>query len=266
MNRSGRFGWAPRVHLLVGGLLLCAVGTASAGLFDDEEARRAILDLRQKVEALRVDSEQKIGDETRRSSEDGTQLRRALADLQNQLETTRAELATLRGQNEQLLRNLAELQRLQKDAAQSIDERLRKFEPVRVSHDGREFSVDPAERRDFEAAMAVFRKGDFANAQVVFVDFINRYAGSGYRPSALFWLGNAQYAIKDYKDALTNFRALIALAPDHMRVPEGMLAVANCLLELKDSKAARKALEDLVAGFPGTEAAAAAKDRLARIK
>jgi TolA-binding protein len=45
-----------------------------------------------------------------------------------------------------------------------------------------------------------------------------------------------------------------------------MLAVANCQLELKDVKAARKSLEDLVASFPTSEAAAAAKDRLARFK
>jgi len=247
-------------------VMLVAAGTASAGLFDDEEARKAILDLRQKVETLRTDFDQKLADEVKRSSEEGAQLRRSLVDMQNQLEVTRAELAKLRGQDEQMARDLAELQRRQKDSAQSLDERLRKFEPARITLDGREFSVESAERRDYEAAMAVFRKGEFANAQVAFVDLLNRYPASGYRPAALFWLGNAQYAIKDYKNALTNFRSLVNSAPDHLRVPEAMLAVANCQLELKDTKAARKSLEDLVVGFPNTEAAAAAKDRLSRFK
>jgi tol-pal system protein YbgF len=147
-----------------------------------------------------------------------------------------------------------------------LDERLRKFEPARITVDGREISVESAERRDYDAAMAIFRKGEFANAQIAFVDLLNRYPTTGYRPTALFWLGNAQYAIKDYKNALANFRSLIAAAPDHLRVPEAMLAVANCQLELKDVKAARKSLEDLVASFPTSEAAAAAKDRLARFK
>jgi tol-pal system protein YbgF len=245
---------------------LAFFGNATAGLFDDEEARKAILDLRQKVEELRVASDQKLTDEVRRSTEEATQLRRGLVDLQNQLEVTKDELAKLRGQDEQTVRDLADLQRRRKDDAQLFDERLRKFEPVRLTHDGREFAVEPAERRDYESAMVIFRKGDFANAQVVFFDFLNRYPSSGYRPSALFWLGNAQYATKDYKEAVANFRALIALAADHMRVPEAMLAVANCLLELKDSKGARKALEDLISSFPGSEAALAAKDRLVRLK
>jgi TolA-binding protein len=49
-------------------------------------------------------------------------------------------------------------------------------------------------------------------------------------------------------------------------VPEAVLAIANCQLEIKDNKAARKTLEDLVAKYPSSEAAAAARDRLARFK
>jgi TolA-binding protein len=37
-------------------------------------------------------------------------------------------------------------------------------------------------------------------------------------------------------------------------------------MELKDTKAARKTLEDLIASYPSTEAAAAAKERLIRFK
>ena len=74
--------------------------------------------------------------------------------------------------------------------------------------DGREFIADPTEKRDFEAALAIFRKGDFPAAQAAFADFIKRYPQSGYRPTALFWLGNAQYAKRDYRGAIANFRAL----------------------------------------------------------
>ena len=247
---------------LVATLLLGCLGSASAGLFDDEEARKAILDLRQKVQS----TEQKLAEETRRASEESAQLQRSLIDLQSQLDVTRTELAKMRGQDEQMARDVAELQRQQKDAVQNVDERLRKFEPSRMTIDGREFLAEPNEKRDYDAAMATFRKGEFAAAQVVFVDFLNRYPKTGFRPSALFWLGNAQYAIKDYKDALASFRALVALGSDHMRVPEALLAIANCQLELKDNKGARKTLDELIANYPASEAAQAAKDRLARLR
>lgn len=253
-------------QLAVACILACTATASFAGLFEDEEARRAILDLRQKVETSRQESEQKITDETKRASDEATQLRSSLLELQNQLEMNRAELAKLRGQSEQVARDLAEMQRKQKDAAQALDDRIRKLEPVRVTVDGREFMVEPGEKRDYENALTVFRKGDFSAAESTFVDFINRYSQSGYRPTALFWLGNAQYATKDYKDALVNFRNLISQSPDHPRVSEALLAVANCQLEMKDNKGARKTLEELIAGYPGSEAAAAAKERLSRFK
>ena len=261
------------VHLAMVTSALAWMAPASAGLFDDEEARRAILDLRQKVESVRLESEKKVADENRRATEDNSQLRRGLLDLQNQIEALRGDVARATGQNEQLMREiadtkrqLADVQRQQKDVSQGVDERLRKIEPVKVSVDGREFAAEPFEKRDFEAALAIFRKSEFAASQSALVDFLKRYPQSGYGPSALFWLGNAQYATRDYKEAVINFRSLLSLSPDHVRAPEAVLSIANCQVELKDTKAARKTLEDLLKAYPQSEAAGAAKERLARLK
>lgn len=262
MSKLIRSGWAGCARIGVAVVLAVQCGWASAGLFEDDEARLAIKALRQQFDTLQL----QLKEQVQRNSDDAAQLRRSILDLQNQLETSRAELAQLRGQNEQIARDLSEMQRRQKDTLQSTDERLRKLEPLRITVDGKEFVTEAVERRDYENALGVFRKGDFANAQALFVDFLNRYAQTGYRASALFWLGNAQYATKNYKEALANFRMLVAVAPDHARVPEALLAVANCQLELKELKAARKTLEDIVANYATSEAAAAAKDRLSRFK
>lgn len=253
----------------VSGLLCLAAATASAGLFDDEEARKAILDLRQRVEVVRQSTEAARRESEQgasRANEDIASLRRSLLELQNQIETMRSEVAKLRGANEQLSRDLADVQRRQKDISQGVDERLRQFEPLKITLDGREFMVEPAEKRDYDAALAVFRRGDFSAAQTAFVDFLKRYPQSGYGSSALFWLGNAQYATRDYKEAMTNFRALIARDAEHLRAPEAVLSIANCQMELKDARGARKTLEDLLKAYPKSEAAVAAKERLSRLK
>lgn len=251
-------------------VLACVcVGGAQAALFGDDEARKAILELRQKVDANRQATDaaaQRMADELRKANDENAQLRRSLLDLQGQIDALRSDLAKGRGREEQLTKDIAELQRQQKDVAQGVEERLRKFEPLKVSVDGRDFTADPAEKRDYEAALAAFRKGDFAAAQTGFFDFVKRYPQSGYNPSALFWLGNAQYATRDYKEAVANFRSMLTLAPDHQRAPEAALSIANCQVELKDARAARKTLEDLVKAYPQSEAAVAAKDRIARLK
>ena len=235
---------------------------ATAGLFDDEEARRAILDLRQRVETLRAEAEQS----SIRSAEEGAALRRSLLDFQNQIELLKSDAAKQRGVNEQLSKELSETQRKQKDISQALDERFRQFEPVKVSVDGREFMASPSEKKDFESALIVFRKGDFAGVQNVFLDFIRRYPSSGYESSALFWLGNAQYATRNYKEAMINFHAVVERVPEHMRAPEALLSVSNCQVELKDLRGAKRTLEELVKNYPQSEAASAAKERLLKLK
>jgi len=243
-------------------LVACFSSLASAGLFDDEEARRAILDLRQRVEAIRVESEQS----SIRSAEEVGVLRRSLLDFQNQIELLKADAAKQLGVNEQLSKDLSEAQRRQRDISQAVDERFRQFEPVKVNVDGREFSASPSEKKDYESALVVFRKGDFAGVQNTLLDFIRRYPASGYEPSALFWLGNAQYATRNYKEAMINFYAIVERAPEHLRAAESLLSVSNCQIELKDLRAAKKTLEDLVKNYPQSEAATAAKERLLKLK
>lgn len=246
-------------------LCLAASSIASAALFEDDDARRAIIELRGRVDAQRAAYDRQ-SEEVRRANEDMVQTRRSLLELQTEIESLRGEIARLNGQNEQLLRDVAEVQRRQKDIVQGVEDRLRKVEPSKVSVDGREFIADPTESRDFEAALAVFRRGEFTAAETAFTDFLKRYPQSGFRPTALFWLGNAQYANREYRDAITNFRALLAVAPDHPRAAEAVLSIANCQIELKDSPAARKTLDELVKAYPQSEAAVAAKERLARLR
>ncbi len=259
-------GWRAAAAAAIAAAWLGAAPFASAALFEDDEARRAILDLRQKVETQRLASERQA-DELRRANEDAnSQLRRSLLDLQTQIESLRGEIARLTGQNEQLLRDISDMQRRQKDLAQGVEERLRKVEPSQVQVDGREFIADPGEARNFEAALAIFRKGDFPAAQTAFAQFVQRYPQSGFRPTALFWLGNSQYANRDYRGAIANFRALLAAAPDHPRAAEAVLSIANCQIELKDNAAARRTLDELVKAYPQSEAAVAARERLARLR
>ncbi len=245
-----RFVWVP--------VLWAWMGTAQAGLFDDDEARKAILDLRQRVEQSNI--------AIKGLADENAQLRRALLDFQGQIDGLKAEQSQIRGAQERLARDVSEAQLSQKDMANGVNERLRRFEPVKVSVDGAEFMAEPVEKRDYEAAMDVFRKGDFAAAQVALGQFVQRYRQSGYVSSALFWLGNAQYANKDYKDALANFQQMLKVAPTHARAPEAMLAISNVQIELKDLKGARKTMDELVKAFPASEAATTARDRLARLR
>jgi tol-pal system protein YbgF len=268
----------PRWRAAGTALLLClaALPAARAGLFDDEEARKAIVELRARVaqgeEAQRVRTTELAAANSQLAAanaqlvEQLATLRRSLLDLSNQIESLRSEMAKLRGTDEQVMRELADLQKRQRDVGQSLDDRLRRVEPVKVTLDGREFMVDPEEKRAYDEAIAAIRKGEFDKSVVMLSNFQRRYGAGAYGDAARFWLGNAQYGKRDYKEAIASFRAFLSAAPDHPRAAEALLALANSQAETKDTKAARKTLEDLIKAHPQSEAAQAARERLPSLK
>ena len=256
-------------RLAVGFGLTLALGSAHAGLFDDEEARKAILDLRARIAAADEQSKARDAELTKANAallEQISVLKRSLLDLNAQLEALRGEMARMRGNDEQIARDVAELQRKQKDITQGVDDRIRKLEPVKVSVDGRDFMADPEEKRQFDEALGVLRAGDFDKSSVMFGNFVRRFPGSGYVDSARFWHGNALYGRREYKDAIASFRALVSNAPDHPRAPEALLGIANCQIESKDAKGARATIAELVKTYPKSEAATAGRERLAALK
>jgi tol-pal system protein YbgF len=247
--------------------------SAHAGIFDDDEARRAILDLRQKLEQSNEQHRARQAEQMATLTELVTQMRRNMVDLSNQLEQMKGDNARLRGQNEQLARDLSDVQRGQKDLQRGqkdlqvgVEDRMKRFEPQKVAHEGREFNVEPDEKRQYDEAMELLRRSDFPATAVALTAFRSRYPASGYTQSALFWLGNAQYGNRQYKEAITTFRALVSAAPEHPKAPEALLAIANCQAELKDGKAARRTIDELLKAYPASEAAQAGKQRLASIK
>jgi len=251
------------VALAMGAAFLPA---ARAGLFEDDEARKAILELRAKVQANDDAARQRAEQVNAQIQEQIQPLRGSLLDLNGQIDALRAEIARLRGANEQLARDLADTQRKLTDQSQSVEARFKPLEPQKISLDGREFQVSPEERSQYEAAIGLVRRGDFAEAVAALNAFLKRYPASGYTDSVRFWLGNAQYGKRDYKDAIATFKAFIAGNADHPRAGEALLALANCQIELKDNKSARRSLDDLVKAYPGSEAAQAAKERLRALK
>ena len=234
-----------------------AVLPAHAGLFDDEEARKAILDLRAKISALQQDVDAKLAD---KSDKSGT------LDLLNQNEQLKQDLAKLRGQVEVLTNELANAQQRQKDFYVDLDNRLRALEPKKVTVDGKEADVDSTEQKTYEAAMALYKDGSYKDAGPALNDFLRRYPQSIYAASAQYTLGNNYYVQYDFRGALSTLQALIKNYPDNPKASEALLNIASCYLELKDKAGAKRTLDTLIAKYPDSPSAQTAKERLHAIR
>ena len=213
-------------------------------ILSDDEARRAILELRKSVSASQA----------------------AMLDLQNQLDKHKSENAQLRGQIESLQKQSDDLSNNQKSFYQDLDARISRLEPQTVEVEGVTGIVQAGEKSSYDEALKSFQAGQIKNADSEFTSFIRKYPSSPYLPLALYWSGNTKYALKDYKAAITQLQGLISRYPGHQRVPAATLTMANANLESGKKAVAKKLLTDLISKYPDSDAAKEAKPILAGIK
>jgi tol-pal system protein YbgF len=210
-------------------------------IFADDDARKAILDLRKSFATAQMD-------------------------LQNQIEKLKADNAELRGKIENLEKQGEDINTSQKTYYQDLDTRLGNFEPRTETIEGVTGTVQPGEKKAYDDALKAFQTGSLKKADEGFSAFVNRYPKSPYVPLALFWSGNSKYANKDYSGAIGQLQNLIKRYPTHPRIPTAMLTLGNAQLESGNKTAAKKTFGEIISKYPDTEAAKDAKQLVAATK
>jgi len=243
-------------------LVACFSVPAQGGLFADDDARARIQQLEGRVV--------KLEEHTLKLEEAINRQTKLMLDLQGQIEALNVEINKLRGQNEELVHGLQNAEKREKDFYVDLDTRLRRFESAdNATQTGEKLPAtttassdpnDPAqENRAFELAYSLFKNGNYPNAIKAFQDFLKKYPNSAHVANTNYWIGNAQFLSKDFKNALSVYQRLIEISPDMPKVPEVLFNIAKCQQELKQTEAAQKTLKQLIAKYPASEAAAKAK-------
>ncbi len=234
---------------------------AHAQLFSDSDARKAILELRAKLQDQERALQQKDSELAARLERLEAAQRNQL-ELANQTETLRQEIARLRGQIEGLTNEVATLQKRNKDLYADLDARLKKMEPSTVAVDGKSVAVERSEQGAYEMALSQFRASDFKGALASFQQFVARYPQSPYVPVAHYWIGSSHYAMKEYKSAIAAQQILVDRYSDSSRAPDALLSIAESQLQLGDKRAANRTLGRVIKEYPDSDAAKVARERL----
>ena len=222
--------------------LICLGASNSAwALFSDDEARKAILDLRKTLATTQLE-------------------------LQGQIEKLKADNAELRGKVEELEKQGEDINSSQKTYYQDLDNRLGNFEPRTATIEGVTGTVQPNEKKAYDDALKAFQAGSLKKADESFTTFAAKFPKSPYLPLALYWSGNSKYANKDYAGAINQLQSLIKKYPNHPRVPAAMVTLGNSQLESGNKAAAKKTFAEIVAKYPDTEAAKDAQQLLTTLK
>lgn len=248
--------------VLIGLAFSAAVGSAQAGLFDDEEARARIEALRRQVTTNQQSVDERLG-----RIETEIRDRRALMDLATQIEALKGDLSRIRGQMEVLLNQSENADKRQKDLYLDIDTRLRKLEQTRETAAATEKPAADApataeETRAYEAALNQFKVGNYPLAISALQGLLVTYPNSRLAPNAQYWIGMAHAAQRDYKGAIAAQQKVLNAWPNDQKAPDAMLNIATSQEALGDRRGAQKTLEGLYEKYPASQAAASAKQRL----
>jgi len=259
-DRYGAAGPAAR-RLLAVLLAWAALSTPAHALFGDDEARKAILELRTRVAEMENRLREKDAELAARI-ERLEAANRAQLEFANTVDAQRKEIATLRGQVETLTNEVTTLQKRNRDLYTDLDTRLKAFEPISTTIDGKPATIDRAEQAAYDAALAQFRAGEFRAAAGGLQSFLTRWPKSAHAASAHYWLGNSLYGLKDYRGAIAAQQVVVDRYSDSSRAPDALLNIAASQVELKDTARARAALQKIITDYPNSEAARVAEERL----
>ncbi|MEI2418215.1 tol-pal system protein YbgF [Orrella sp. JC864] len=211
--------------VLAAGAAACALAAPPAHAFSDDQARRAILELREQIKQITEQNQ------------------RARFQLADQIDALQLEVMRLRDQVEQASRPTP-------------------VSPSGQGPSGEEAAADPQEQAAYDGAIDLFRQGQYKEAAEALSAFTTLYPDSALVPTARFYLGSSRYALKDYKTAIADLQAMVQQAPDNARAPDALLVVAGSQIELNDRAGAKATLQRIVQNYPSSPAAETAGKRL----
>ena len=253
---------------------LTSLNSAHAALFDDKEARKKILELEAKQQSNHDASMAAIADLKKRvAAIEAIVQGGGLADMQDQLEALKQEVAHLKGDLEVAQHNLATAQQRQKDLYTDTDTRLRRIESTApVASTGPEANALPVvapvvvvEEKDIKAfadADGLSKSGKHKDAFAAFDSFLKEYPNSKLAPDALYGMGYSQFALRNYKSSIATQQKVIDLHPASPKVPDAMYNQANSQIQLGQVTNAKKTLRALVDKYPNAEITPSAQKRL----
>lgn len=225
-----------------------------AGLFDDEEARRQIAELRKQSQVLQ------------------DTVTRAQLDLANQQQKHSEFLAGLHGQIETLSFRIESMEKKLQDFYLDLDTRVRQLETKDravasevVPSAQTAKPVDPAaEMQAYETALGLLRANKIKEAIVAFEEFLKLFDAGALAPNAQFWLANAWGAQGNCKKSVEIHQQGLARWAKSPKAPDMLLSMSGCQRELGQVVEAKKSLEQVISQYPDSPAAATARQRLGK--
>ena len=267
-----------RLPLLLLGLMAQTTWAAST-----DELARQMADLQKGAQAR----------EARLSRLEGQLQNQGLLNLLNQVEALKAEVARLRGAQEEQAYQQTTADKRVKELFADVDDRVRELEsrpvpqPVAASSTVRlqtaqalSAPVAPAaaappaplpaategEAKAYESAHNLVKAGRYKEAVLAFQGFAKTFPESSLVPNAHYWTGFSYVGMSDFESAAASYQFLIETFPNSPKTPDALLSLARAQVQMNRQADAVATLEKLGERFPYSRAADNGKKLLSTLK
>ena len=126
-------------------------------------------------------------------------------------------------------------------------------------------TVVPGPGQIYAGALKMFRAREHGQAVLDFLDFLARYPNHALAPSAQYWIAEAYYLQKDYRQALLEFEKVLAYGPSNPRMADALLRAGMASNQVRDAERAEQHWRRVVEQYPNSDAAQKARGFLSGI-
>jgi tol-pal system protein YbgF len=128
-------------------------------------------------------------------------------------------------------------------------------------------NVDPqAEQASYRQAFNILKEGRYEDSIGAFSSFLQLYPEGQYADNAVYWMGEANYVLRRFPQAIENFKRVISQYPNSPKLADALLKIGFSQYELQAWPEARQTLEDLVNRYPTSTAGQLGNNRLHQMK
>lgn len=211
-----------------------------------------------------------------------------LLNLLNQVEALKAEVARLRGTQEELAHQQGMADKRVKELFADMDDRVKELEnrPVAAVPQPSAVRLQPAqalstpvnapasgvqaesegETKAYESAHQLVKAGRYKEAVLAFQAFAKAFPKSALVPNAHYWTGFSYVGMSDFESAAVSYQHLIGEYPNSSKTPDAMLSLARAQVQMGKQADAIATLEKLIEKFPYSRAADNGKKLLSTLK
>ena len=211
-----------------------------------------------------------------------------LVEMFNRLQSLQREIEQIRGDLEVLSHDIKGMKKRQKDLYLDLDNRIQQVEMAAnamggvpsgdigesnlgFGGSGTEAAgvtegVPVSEQEAYQQALAFLRDAKYKEAIEQFKIVLLTFPEGDYSDNAQYWMGEANYVIRDFNKAIEEFGKVISRYPSSAKIADAHLKIGFSYYELQDFAKAKASLEKVVKSYPKSTAARLAQSRLHQMK